>query len=142
MKIEVPKWLVHALLALFSWGVFGFLSKLGADRIPPNQMQMLFTAGMFTLAIPALLHSRSGSRSNQSKVGIASGTLTGFFAGIANIAVFMALRTGKASLVFPVTSLYPAVTVLLAVIILRERMNRIQLGGVALAVIAIVILSV
>jgi transporter family protein len=47
----------------------------------------------------------------------------------------------KASVVGPLTSLFPLLTVILAMIFLKERMNRIQVAGVVLALAAIAILS-
>ena len=52
------------------------------------------------------------------------------------------MENGKASLVGPVTSLFPLLTVLLAISILKERINRIQVAGVVLGLISIAILSV
>ena len=40
------------------------------------------------------------------------------------------------------TSLFPLLTVILAVTVLKERMNRVQLAGIVLALIAIAVLSV
>jgi drug/metabolite transporter (DMT)-like permease len=51
-------------------------------------------------------------------------------------------RGGKAATVIPLTALYPMVTVLLAVLFLRERLNRIQLGGVFLALSATYLFNV
>jgi transporter family protein len=51
------------------------------------------------------------------------------------------MKSGKASLIAPATSLYPALTVILAVVILKEKLNKVQLFGLFLALVAIVILS-
>lgn len=133
-----PKWLLYAVLCIFWWGLFGFLSKLGSENLPPGQVQILFTFGTLPVVIPAWAGSgiRSGDR-----LGLTFGILTGVFAGIANLAVFAALERGKASLVQPISTLYPLVTVVLAVIVLKEKMNRLQVLGVILAVLAIWILS-
>ena len=55
-----------------------------------------------------------------------------------------ALLTGKvrnASVVAPVTALFPMVTVLLALIFLKERLGRVQWLGLGLAFVAIYLLS-
>lgn len=44
-------------------------------------------------------------------------------------------------MVGPVTSLFPLLTVGLAFIFLRERLNRVQVAGVALSLVAIAIFS-
>jgi bacterial/archaeal transporter family protein len=139
MKSPFPRWLIYALLCIFWWGIFGFLSKIGSDKLPPGQVQIWFTFGTFPLLVPALLRSRV--RVGTDKLGVTYGTLTGFLAGIGNLALFAALENGKASIVGPVTTLYPLVSVILAVIVLQERTNRWQFIGVILAVAAIFILS-
>jgi bacterial/archaeal transporter family protein len=139
MKFRFPKWLIYALLCIFWWGIFGFLSKIGSDKLPPRQVQIWFTFGTFPLLIPTLLGSRL--KVGTDKLGVTYGTLTGFLAGIGNLALFAALEDGKASIVGPVTTLYPLVSVILAVIVLKERTNRWQFIGVILAVAAIFILS-
>ena len=48
---------------------------------------------------------------------------------------------GQASIVVPVTALFPLVTVILALTLLRERLGRAQLAGLALALVAIYLLS-
>jgi transporter family protein len=62
--------------------------------------------------------------------------------GTGNIAFFHALGMGgKASIVSPVTALFPVVTVILAVTLLHERVGTAQKVGLALALVAIYLLS-
>jgi drug/metabolite transporter (DMT)-like permease len=60
----------------------------------------------------------------------------------ANIVFLAALRRGLLSLVILITSLYPAVTVALARVVLREQMTRRQVGGMALAAVGVAMISV
>src|SRR4029077_8906231 len=50
-------------------------------------------------------------------------------------------RGGKASIVIPLTCLYPLVTICLAVTFLHEALTRLQVAGVILAIVAAVLLS-
>jgi drug/metabolite transporter (DMT)-like permease len=59
----------------------------------------------------------------------------------ADLLYLLATRHGLLSLVGVITSLYPAVTVLLARSILHERMDRSQVAGLALAVISVVLIA-
>ncbi|KRA24157.1 hypothetical protein ASD65_06760 [Microbacterium sp. Root61] len=61
---------------------------------------------------------------------------------IANVALLLALRAGELSIVSALTALYPAGTILLAAIVLRERIAAVQWVGLALAVAAGVMLAV
>jgi transporter family protein len=137
---DMPRWLTYSLFCLFWWGVFGFLAKLGADRITPGHMQILFTVGMIPLVILAFVRNRR--KVETDKFGVVYGVLNGVFAGLGGLAYFAAMGAGKASIVGPVTSLFPLLTVVLAVSLLRERMNRVQVLGIALALVSICILSI
>jgi transporter family protein len=76
------------------------------------------------------------------KIGIAWAFLTGILGGTGNIAFFRALvMGGKASIVSPVTALFPLVTVILAVTLLHERVGTAQKIGLGLALLAIYLLS-
>src|SRR5206468_12336809 len=55
---------------------------------------------------------------------------------VANLLYLLAVRQGPLSIVATLTSLYPAGTVLLARIVLRERPRVVQLAGVGCAVLA------
>ena len=138
-KAPFPKWLFYALLCLFWWGVWAFLAKLGADQMTPMQVQVLFTLGLLPLAFLALLQLKWNV--DTDKRGIVCGVLNGVFTGLGLLAYYAALAKGKASIVAPVTSLFPLLTVLLAFFLLKERMNRVQIMGVVCALTSIFILS-
>jgi uncharacterized membrane protein len=72
-------------------------------------------------------------------------TPLGLAAGIADIAAnacyVLAVQQGMLSLIATLTSLYPASTVLLARVVLGERLNGVQLGGVVMALVAVVLIA-
>jgi drug/metabolite transporter (DMT)-like permease len=59
----------------------------------------------------------------------------------ANVAYLLATRRGLLALVAVVSSLYPVVTVVLARFVLEERLARHQIGGLALAGVAVALIS-
>jgi bacterial/archaeal transporter family protein len=134
-----PRWLLHALLCILSWGVWGGLAKLGADQMTPIQMQVLFTIGMFPVVLAALIQLRW--KVEADRLGVAYGIMNGVFTGLGLLAYYAAMAKGKASIVGPVTALFPLLTVVLALILLKERMNKIQTAGVFVALVSIFILS-
>jgi transporter family protein len=135
----LPKWLFYAIIALLWWGLFGFFGKVGSDRISPAQMQFFFTIGILPVAVLCVF--RLKFRIAAEKRGVFYSLLMGVLAALATLAFFAAMKNGKASLIAPITSLYPALTVVLAVIFLKEKLNRVQLCGLVLAMISIVVLS-
>jgi drug/metabolite transporter (DMT)-like permease len=59
----------------------------------------------------------------------------------ANILFLLAVRQGQLSIVGVLSSLYPVSTVVLAAVVLRERMSRIQLAGVGGCALAVTLIA-
>ena len=59
----------------------------------------------------------------------------------ANVAMLLALQASYLSLAGVLMSLYPAVTVLLAIVVLRERVTRWQVLGMVVAVGAVAMIA-
>jgi transporter family protein len=135
-----PRWLVHSLLAIFWWGLFGFLAKIGADRgASPSQTQILFTAGMVPLVAAAFVRLRG--KVERDRRGACCGILIGVLSTVAFLAYMAAMAGGKASIIGPLTALFPLVTIPLALIFLREKLNRVQAAGILAALGAIAAFS-
>src|SRR5260370_5948398 len=133
----MPRWLLWTLIALVSWGVWAVVSKLIGDALAAAQSQALSTLGLLPI-IAALALARKPSGSRTPRRGILYGFAAGVLACLGNVAYYHALSLGgKASTVTPLTALYPLVTVVLAVILLREKVNGVQLAGIALSLMAI-----
>jgi drug/metabolite transporter (DMT)-like permease len=60
---------------------------------------------------------------------------------VANVATLLALQSGMLSLAGVLIALYPAATVLLAIVVLRERVTRSQALGMALALTAVAMIA-
>jgi len=136
---HLPLWLWYALLCIFWWGLWGFLSKIGSVTASPLQMQILFTLGMLPVAVGMLFLMRG--RLDRERLGITYGFLCGIATGLGTLGYFAALRTQDASVVTPLTGVFPILTVVLAFVVLRERLNKVQMGGMLLALASIAILA-
>jgi drug/metabolite transporter (DMT)-like permease len=90
----------------------------------------------FFLLAGLLARQRLLPRRESWSIVIGGGTLD----MVANILYLVAVRQGPLSIVATLTSLYPASTILLARIVLRERLRFVQQAGVACAVLAIVLI--
>jgi transporter family protein len=57
------------------------------------------------------------------------------------IPFYLALGTGKAAIIVPLTALYPVVTLMLSLLILQEKVTLLQAVGIILALVAIILMS-
>ena len=135
-----PNWLIHAFLCILCWGLWGFLAKLDSAAAEPLQVQILFTIGMLPVAIFAASQMKWNLRSDVR--GATYGILNGVFTGAGLLAYYAAMQNGKASIVGPVTGLFPLLTVVLAFTVLHERLNAVQSAGLVLGLTAIALLSI
>jgi drug/metabolite transporter (DMT)-like permease len=133
-------WLGLTIIAIGLWGLYGIALKLASDQLSPVAGQLLSTAG---LLLPALFLIGPVARERRSTAGLFIGFISGVCGALGNFALLASLRAGgKAAIVFPLTALYPLITVVIAVVFMRERARRAQVFGIALAILAVLLLSV
>jgi transporter family protein len=133
-------WFWYSVLAVLAWGAWAVLSKLASSEIPAESLQFLFTVGTVPVAV-ALLAARK-FKVEPSGRGITFSVANGVVTAIGILALFAAFRSGGNTGVITVTtSLYPMITVVLALLFLRERLTKMQTLGLGLAVAAIVLFS-
>lgn len=138
--MHIPAWLLFSFFALLCWGVSGVVQKLSTNAISAELAVLWFSYAMFALAlgilaaVPLDWHVKSGA--------FLLAALSGALNVLGVLTSFAALeRGGKASIVIPLTCMYPLVTICLAVTFLHETLTRVQIIGVILAIIAAVLLS-
>jgi len=134
------KWFWYSILSVLFWGAWVLCSKLGSNGIPAATMQFIFAFGFIPVALLVVLLKRV--RFERSARGIAYSLGNGILAGIGGLTLFAAYRSGgNTSVITAATALYPLITVVLAVLILRERLNWLQVIGLGFAVAAIIIFA-
>ena len=117
------------------------LIEAGAIRLRPILMTTFaLIAGMLPVALGMLLPMRG--KLDRNRGGVTYGLLCGIATGLGTLGYFAALREQNASVVTPLTGVFPVLTVVLAFVVLRERLNKVQMGGMLLALASIVILSI
>lgn len=133
-------WILFAGVALVFWGITGVTQKLATNRISSELSFLWFAFAM--IAISLLLLATVPMHWHVKPLvlwlAVAGGTLNGLGA----LTSFKALESGgKASIVISMISLFPLVTVAFAVTVLHEKLTLFQGIGVALAIVAAVLLS-
>lgn len=132
-------WIIYSVAAALFWGVWGVMAKIISDAVSPFMNHFLFTAGML-FTIPFVVKKLKHQSVNRK--GIIWGLIAGVLAVAGNIAVYKAFASGGlAAIVIPVSNLYPLVTIVIALVILKEKLHWLNGIGVLLAIPAIVMLS-
>jgi drug/metabolite transporter (DMT)-like permease len=139
----MSRWLAWTLLTVISWGVWAVLPKLiGSDLKSPAHIQVASTLGIVPVIVMLWMMKDTPAHGRRQR-GVLLALGSGIVSCLANIAYFEVLGRGaEAAVVIPVTNLYPAVTVLLAIPILKERLSRTQLVGIGLSLVAIYLFNV
>ena len=137
LRLLAPPWLVFTVLTLLLWGGWGLVSKPLSNALSPWQVQAFSSLGL--LPVIAVLAKGTKPRANaNSRRGFWLAFSAGLLGSLGNVAYYQALAAGgKAAAVTPLTALYPLVTIGLALVLLRERLNTIQGAGAALSLAAV-----
>jgi uncharacterized membrane protein len=99
-------------------------------------------AGLVVMAVFLALIRRSVTERRLSRGVLAGGVAVGLLGGAAVVSYHLSTQEGLLSIVAVLTSLYPAVTVVLAAAFLREAITRRQAAGLALAAISVVLIVI
>jgi bacterial/archaeal transporter family protein len=133
-------WLGFAVLALVLWGITGVTQKLSTNRISSERSFLWFCWAMVALsaAVLPVIGPHWGLGTIAVVCSVAGGALNGLGAWTS----FRALESGgKASIVISLISLYPLLTVVLAMLLLGERLTWMQSAGAVTAITAAILLS-
>lgn len=136
----LPGWIWFAAIALIFWGVTGITQKLSTNKISSELSFVWFAWAMVAISatlillVPLQWHVRG--------LPLTAALFGGILNGLGALTSFRALESGgKAAVVISLISLYPLVTVAIAVTILHERLTFSQAVGVGLAIMAAILLS-
>lgn len=132
-------WLISSLIAMICWGVWGFLMKIASKYYNWHQIFVVTSISTLTAAFLVLILFRPVI--NVQSTGFRYAFLAGAIGIIALLAFYSGIGGGKAIIVVPLTSLYPAITTILSYLILREEVSLMKGTGIFLAFIAILLIS-
>jgi drug/metabolite transporter (DMT)-like permease len=133
-------WLGFVVIHVLFMGVWGSLIELPEKNgFPATLGYVVWALTMIPAAVVALIYN--GWKINADKKSILYGCIAGVLGAAGQLVLFFTLQVAPAYLVFPLLSLTPVVTILLAVIFLKEKTGKLGWIGILVAVIAIFMLS-
>lgn len=135
-------WLVFILITIATWGVWGALSDhlMQQYGIPDTVVYILWALTMIPCAIVALIINK-GKFLHDGKAALL-GCTVGLLGAGGQLVLFKALTLGPSYIIFPFISMSPVIVIALAAIFLKEKANRWQIAGIAVALVAILLLSI
>ena len=134
------RWLMYAVITTLFWGVWGaFIEIPEKAGFPATLGYVAWSITMIPCSLIAL--GLMGWKIDHDPRSVLLGSIVGFLGAGGQLILFQALRLGPAYLIFPIVSLYPVVTILLSVGLLHEQASRRSWMGIALALVAIGLLS-
>lgn len=138
MKSKI--WLVFALVTTIFWGVWGAFIEITEQAGFPATLG--YVVWSLTMIPPALIALKiAGWKIEKDKRSILLGSAIGFLGAGGQLILFHGVSIGPAYIIFPIIALSPVITVLLSIMILKEKTNGTGWMGIVLALIAIPLLS-
>lgn len=133
-------WLFFALITTVSWGIWGAFMEIPAKNgFPPTLGYVFWSLTMIPFSLIALY--LKGGKIDFRPKSVLYGSLVGLMGAGGQLILFHALVIGPAYIIFPVVSLSPVVTIVVSMIVLKEKARRIQYFGIVLALVSIFLLS-
>ena len=132
-------WLLYSLLAVVMWGIWGVLIKSASLKYDWLQVYVASNIPLVMIIITIVMVEKPNILLYKHAFLLAA--LGGLVGTIGYICFVKAIQGGPASVVVPITAMYPAVTALLSKLVLGEELSVFRILGICLAVIAILLLS-
>jgi bacterial/archaeal transporter family protein len=132
-------WMLPTFGALILWGFWGFIPKLTTHYLSPRSAVVYEVMGGLLLALIVLASSKF--QLDFHPKGSAFAIVTGMLGLLGAFCFLLAVSKGPVTLVATTSALYPVVSVLLAVFILHESVTFKQLAGIALAILAMILVT-
>ncbi len=135
------KWLAYSLATLALWGAWGVLLKF-ASEASRSWKEVYVTTNLAIIAVVALILLLEGPQALlKGRAGLVA-LAAGFAGTLGFIFMVAALEAGgQASVVIPITSAYPVVTVVLSRMVLGEHLDAWKIIGVVMVTAGVMVLS-
>jgi drug/metabolite transporter (DMT)-like permease len=134
----VPKGIALAIIASLGFGFFLIFIKFAGKSAVYWPLAAARFPAVVSMAVMALL-SREPSGFNARVVRLA--LIAGVLDTLGNVTFILATQTGRLDVAAVLSALYPAMTVTLAFLVLKERVTRMQAFGIVAVLAAVVMIA-
>lgn len=129
-----------ALLSAVAWAFWGVLSKLSTNRdVPPGLLAFLSACVSFAVITGYYLWQRMPVV--KTSTGVLFALVSGLCGAIGYLLFAEAIKLGNAAIIVTLTATYPALTVLLSLVVLREPVSPLNLVGVLLVTVGVILVA-
>lgn len=131
--------LLFGLIAMVGWGTSDFLAAMISRKIGffrAFALTRILSMVLLLLLIPFFFQPITLSQSTIILILVAA-----FFFIIANLSYYKGFAVGEISVISPIASTYPVITVLISVFLLKESLSLLQIAAVGLAIMGSVLTS-
>ena len=133
-------WISFVIIHVIFMGVWGAIIEISEKNgFPATLGYVVWALTMIPAAIVALIINKW--KLEYDRRSIFWGCLAGLLGAVGQLVLFFTLKIAPAYLVFPLLSLTPVVTIMMAVLLLKEKTSRMGWIGILVAIVAIFLLS-
>ncbi|MBI4775946.1 MAG: DMT family transporter [Deltaproteobacteria bacterium] len=132
-------WLLPTFIAMFCWGLWGFIPKITTRYVSPASALIYETIGVMVVGLSTLVFLRF--RPDPDLRGMGLGIGTGILGMIGAFCYLVAVSRGKVSVISVMTAIYPVISVALAAMVLKEPVTLKEGLGMGFALLGIFLMA-
>jgi len=143
MKVEW--WFIFSIISLVLWGISGFFMKVATFKLDPKIAFIYQSLGVVIIALIVFFTTLSifkNTFESDLRIFTIYSLLAGLTGGLGTFFLLKAYEKGNLATVTVLTALYPVISVLLGILILKEKLTLYQIIAIFLSLIAIVLFSI
>lgn len=133
------EWMMPTVGALLFWGLWGFIPKITTRYLEPRSAIVYEVLGAVILAAIVLVSLKFQVQTHP--IGMVLAMSTGMLGFLGAFCFLSAVSQGPVTLVATISALYPVVSIAFAVSLLQEAMSIRQGIGMALALVAMILIA-
>jgi uncharacterized membrane protein len=132
--------LAFAVLAMVGWGLWAALATVATRSMAPETAMIVSYATSTAIALGYVLSLRQDALAFP-RTGVLVAAVAGVFAGVGGVAFYAGLDQGRTAVVTTVSALYFVVAAAVGIAVFGDSLDASDAAGIALAVLAVLLLA-